>query len=400
MAETRKLKRIEVDEVSLAQNPANRRSFILLKDMLENNPKAEEILKALHHHLDAINEIIGGDEETLKLLTTVASFVEDQDLPTEYAISSMNNIVTNLALLRDYIRKLQKEMQYSIDFQKENWRVGGDRDLPLRDDDSWDADAAVESVRRWAMDGDKIDFGKYKRAFIIYDADAPENLTSYKFPFARVVDGRLYASRAGLITAKRAAAGARTGRRHPLADRIIAFVNSYLGEDEENKDVEKENVGMSEQVNEKKMQETPLELEKEYEALRKELEALRLRAETAEAMAKEEREKRLAKEWEDRAENYKVFGVDKSTLAKMMRTLDESGIEWKPVFDAIAEKLKTSELYREVGFSATPANAFEDILTQELQKETNKDKSIYEVVRELARSNPELYEQYRRKFTS
>lgn len=412
MPEARKLTRFEVDEISLAKNPANRRGFVLLKELLEKEPEVgEEILKALHHHLSSINEILGGDEKTLRILASLANIVEEDHEnqneswvnTNESKIVSLTNIASNLSLLRNYLDNLQKEMYYMGDFQKENWRVGGDRDLRLIDDDSWDADAAVASVRRWATgENGEINFTKYKRAFIIYDADAPDNLTSYKFPFARVVDGELRASRSGLITAKRAAAGARTGRRHPLADRIIAFVNSYLGENEE----EKEMTGMDDMIHQsdttaEKAEITKGEIMQEYEALKKELESLRQRAEAAEALAKEEREKRVAKEWEDRAEAYKVFGVDKSVLAKMMRTLDEAQIDWKPVFDSIAKKLETSELYREVGISSAPTGStFEDILAQELQKDTNRERSVLEVIRELARVNPELYEQYRRKFAS
>ena len=87
---------------------------------------------------------------------------------------------------------------------------------PVYEGSSWDADAAVARVRRWASrdgSGDKetIDWGKYRRAFAWYDASNPENFGSYKLPYHDVVDGRLVVHKRGVYAAAAALQGARGG---------------------------------------------------------------------------------------------------------------------------------------------------------------------------------------------
>jgi len=72
-------------------------------------------------------------------------------------------------------------------------------DLPLADSDrSWNASEARKRIAKWASsdgsgDKDKIDWDKYKRAFLYVVKGKEENITGYKFPIADVIDGRLYA---------------------------------------------------------------------------------------------------------------------------------------------------------------------------------------------------------------
>lgn len=61
--------------------------------------------------------------------------------------------------------------------------------LPLASKDrSWDAGVARKRIKAWAGD----DMGKYAKAFL-WVGDDPENVTSYKFPIADVIDGSLKA---------------------------------------------------------------------------------------------------------------------------------------------------------------------------------------------------------------
>jgi len=67
---------------------------------------------------------------------------------------------------------------------------------PTDDSSSWDAAAARARIAKWASsDGsgskDKINWGKYKKAFLIVDGD-PENFGSYKYPHHDVKNGTLY----------------------------------------------------------------------------------------------------------------------------------------------------------------------------------------------------------------
>lgn len=98
------------------------------------------------------------------------------------------------------------------------------QDLPLADlERPWDADAAEARVRKWASkdgsgDLEKVDWEKYRRAFLWYDSEKPENVTSYKLPIADVIDGRLYAVPRAIFAAAAALQGARGGVNVPRDD--------------------------------------------------------------------------------------------------------------------------------------------------------------------------------------
>ncbi|HEY8424384.1 MAG TPA: HK97 family phage prohead protease [Limnochordales bacterium] len=98
------------------------------------------------------------------------------------------------------------------------------QDLPLADRDrAWDADAAVQRVRRWASsDGsgekDTINWARYRRAFVWYDSANPENFGAYKLPIADVIDGQLRAVPRAIFTAAAVVQGARGGVDIPDSD--------------------------------------------------------------------------------------------------------------------------------------------------------------------------------------
>lgn len=106
------------------------------------------------------------------------------------------------------------------------------QDLPLADvDRAWDADMARQRIARWASSdgsGDKetIDWSKYRRAFLWYDEEVPENFTSYKFPIADVIDGRLYAIPRGIFAAAAILQGARGGTN--LSEEDIEAMKRHL----------------------------------------------------------------------------------------------------------------------------------------------------------------------------
>ncbi|UZX16551.1 phage protease [Thermus sp. PS18] len=87
---------------------------------------------------------------------------------------------------------------------------------PIYEGETWDADAAVARVRRWASrdgSGDKetIDWEKYRKAFAWYDSGNPESFGSYKLPHHDVVDGKLVVHKRGVYAAAAALQGARGG---------------------------------------------------------------------------------------------------------------------------------------------------------------------------------------------
>lgn len=115
------------------------------------------------------------------------------------------------------------------------WKVGGQRNLPMDEDSSWDNAAADKRVREWAGgdDKDKIDWAKFRKAFIVNDGS--ESFGGVKLGFADVKNGKLKAIKAGLVAARVVLNGGRGGVNVPDAVKASAkkFVDSYLGAQEE-----------------------------------------------------------------------------------------------------------------------------------------------------------------------
>ena len=95
------------------------------------------------------------------------------------------------------------------------------QDLPLADRErAWDGDAARMRLRTWAggPDLENIDFEKYRRGFLWYDAEEPSILGSYKLPIADIIDGEIKAVPDGIIASAGNLQGARGGVDIPDAD--------------------------------------------------------------------------------------------------------------------------------------------------------------------------------------
>lgn len=96
--------------------------------------------------------------------------------------------------------------------------------LPLADKDTpWDASKSRERVAKWSSkdgsgDKDTIDWSKYRKAFLWYDEENPENFTSYKFPIGDIIDGELKAVPRAIFTASAVLQGARGGTNLPDED--------------------------------------------------------------------------------------------------------------------------------------------------------------------------------------
>lgn len=99
----------------------------------------------------------------------------------------------------------------------------------------WDSEAAIGRLRQWAGIGSDNDLSdpdvqrNYRQGFFWYDGYDPDLLSSYKLPFADVVDDRLQAVPRGIFAAAAALQGARGGVMLPIDDRpgVIRNVERY-----------------------------------------------------------------------------------------------------------------------------------------------------------------------------
>lgn len=110
------------------------------------------------------------------------------------------------------------------------WTVGTDRDLDIVSGD-WDGDKAARSVFDWAGWPDAPKPEQARRAFLIYDADAPELIGSYKLPIAEYRDGGLVV----VDSALRAAASylPQTDAPQEVLDRARAVLDHYFARKDE-----------------------------------------------------------------------------------------------------------------------------------------------------------------------
>ena len=114
------------------------------------------------------------------------------------------------------------------------------QDLPLAERDrAWDSSAALSRVRTFT-DSTETPSRSYRRAFLWFDSNAPENFGSYKLPIADVINGRLTAVPRGVFAANAALAGARGGVDIPDSDRprVQANVDRYLRKIEDEQPLE------------------------------------------------------------------------------------------------------------------------------------------------------------------
>lgn len=107
------------------------------------------------------------------------------------------------------------------------------QDLPLADRGrQWDSSAAESRVRQWAGGGTSLtdmDWGQYRKAFLWYDSDNAEAVTSYKLPVADVINGTLTAVPRGVFAAAGAVLGARGGVELPegAKSRVVSHLERY-----------------------------------------------------------------------------------------------------------------------------------------------------------------------------
>lgn len=111
-----------------------------------------------------------------------------------------------------------------------DWKAGGARGLPLNTEKSWDGPAAEARIFADAgFDGDSPDGEKAARAFLFHDAANPSLKSSYKEPFADIIDGKLTAVKAGLDAA--ASRLSATDVPDDLKTEAQALLDSYKADD-------------------------------------------------------------------------------------------------------------------------------------------------------------------------
>lgn len=118
-------------------------------------------------------------------------------------------------LLEDTFRQAKTpravRQKYLAKSETPDWKVGAAADLPIMIGinpetgaaAAWDAAAAAKRILDDAgFDGENPDVAKAARGFLLHDAANPVLRSSYKLPFADIIDGAIKAIKGGVIAAK------------------------------------------------------------------------------------------------------------------------------------------------------------------------------------------------------
>lgn len=119
--------------------------------------------------------------------------------------------------------------------------------IPVTDHREWDRDESEKRWRKWVSEKDPSEWGaaewrKYKKRFLVYDAEDPYKFESYKLPVVDIVDGEPRVIRRGVIAAQQALAGARGGvdlpeevkkRAARLAEKLRQKADEVVGKEKD-----------------------------------------------------------------------------------------------------------------------------------------------------------------------
>ncbi len=105
-----------------------------------------------------------------------------------------------------------------------NWKCGASLNLPIATKSDWDAVVAAERILAKAgFDGDNPDVAWARKGFLAYDDAHPKLKSSYKLPFADVIDGRLTAVKDAADADDMIAAGVPSD----VMKKALAVLNDY-----------------------------------------------------------------------------------------------------------------------------------------------------------------------------
>ena len=127
------------------------------------------------------------------------------------------------------INKINNSIDRAREVMYETSKIVGSKSLPTDDKSSWDGDKAEKRMRKHAGGPKKedIDWSKYGKGFVYVDSKDEKKFTSYKLPFADVIDGELKAVWGGVSAAMGVVNGAMGGVKGVDKKKAYNFLKSY-----------------------------------------------------------------------------------------------------------------------------------------------------------------------------
>jgi len=262
-----------------------------------------------------------------------------------------DTISTAFGWLSEKFRRLKEEVEEGdiVEFGA----VRHNLEYDLVEQESWDADAAVRRLAKWASSdgsGEKetIDWSKFREGFAWYDPDNADNFYAYKLPHHDIVNGKFSCVWRGVVAAMAALKGARGGVDIPNADKQAVY--NHLAR--HYREFQKEPPAFSEIFGEGDDETMTRELEEKLKKLEEENAQLKAKIEelTAQLEKKlaEERERRVWAIVNSAIEKGKLLPAEKDRWAEYLLSLSEEDMEKaiklldaRPSLDLFEEKSKT-----------------------------------------------------------
>lgn len=378
------LKDMTISRLSLVRKPANRKPFLLLKS--DEGCYDCELAKAVHHHLDALLDIVGAEDDEKKAYERVVRLLEDMGFQFTGNIQEQVGAVLNMLWTAKNLRDALSEV------------VGGEEE---EDEEEYEVEkeellekAKVTTEQRYRLParhcGYIDDAGRCR--FPIHDAAHVRNA------LARFNQGHFPDKATKLKTLRKILRRAR--------ELGVEYDKEKWEAELERLSKSEEEVAMAENPRPEEGKNTGTQTDtlsiskSEWEEVVKKAKAAEeLEQRLAKMEAEREREVYLRK-----AESYPHLG-DREWVATLIRSLEKSGVDPQQVAErlsALEKQLSESELLKSKGTDAAPdegTSAIErevDRLVQELVSKSSMSRSraYAEAIRTLAVSNPEMYEEY------
>lgn len=135
-----------------------------------------------------------------------------------------------------------------------DWQVGMPSGMPMGPMGSWDAGEAVARMKKACMMAGQMDWEKFKKGHLAYDAANKEKFGSYKFPVADMVGGTMKVMPGGVMAAGAALQGSRGGTTLPkeMVSKMKSALEPYYKKmDREPPWAKKEEEGQTEDFDQK-----------------------------------------------------------------------------------------------------------------------------------------------------
>jgi hypothetical protein len=378
------LKDMVINRLSLVRKPANKIPFVLAKSEDADEAQKEELLKAVHHHVEALLDIIGADEDHKEAASKLVDVLQQLGI-----IANPSDIRTTVSALMDMLYTA-RSLRELLD------EVVGDEEVEAADEEEEEGEEGVEKAKLTHEQRKKLP----KRMFAWVDEEGKGHFPIHDAAHVRNALARFNQGHFPDKATKRRALMKILRRARELGveydEEKWKAVLERLSKEEDSKmsDDTTKNVEQPEQPEQAGISKAELEelvrKARAAEELQKRVEAL-----------ERERERMV---YLEKAAAYPHLG-DRETVADIISRLEKSGMDPKSVtqwMETLERAMAESDLLKSAGTDGEPAHAstlesLVDKRAQEIMKSgVPRHRARVQALEEVIRENPHLYAEHRR----